>query len=618
MGNTTETEGNRTSVSSKWGPSYSSTQTRAFKNPGRLSYRNAALITLLHSPLLLNWIEEVHPARHSCGTTNMSLLCAMHHLIGFYWFGDMQRGTHEICMVRVWNKLLETTWTDVNPDKGHDIKDFLGAFFEQLTMEMKIDADKYWELQRIVRVCLKTHLVCKECGIETPAGDERLYLRASFPEINGQPPWYDVTEAIQHNLEQATLPWACDKCLRSNKHNGSTEPTLSTKHIEKLPQILFVDVAYYGHRGQLNGRLKVDDTLVISNELRYPGSPNEGAIRYELYSIIFHKKAATDDEYTSAVKGPGGKWAHVKTEFITDELTLDKLLDTADAQQLARILAYRRIPLNGMPSRPAVPKVPIQTAAIAPMPRQDQPSTPIAQVAGGSGVALEQVINLRDGIEWTVKQHLPLPVGVDRLLDLKGKARTQHAKFRLTFTSPETGEVLEGEAYISLTQKNKRKANVRDGPPKKRGRPLGSKTGTGIAKKKAEPKRAKTPDPPIVTVLGVPRPGEATLPKVVSSLVEESQRPDGTEESEPPIVVVLEGSSPDEEIEDEAADEAGASPVGKMDIDDQDSKAKGLTVPEGPTDIQPASTMLDDSDDDSEPVRPYARSARPMALVPKS
>ncbi|KAJ0423833.1 hypothetical protein BJY00DRAFT_26467 [Aspergillus carlsbadensis] len=564
MGHTTEKEGNRTSVSSKWGPSYSSTQTRAFKNLGRLSYRNATLITLLHSPLLLNWIEEVHPARHSCGTTNMSLLCAMHHLIGFYWFGDVQQNTHEICMERVWNKLLATAWSGVNLDKLQDIKDFLGAFFEQLTMEMKIDADKYWELQRIVQVCLKTRLVCKECEIETPAEDKRLLLRASFPEINGQPPWYDVAEAMQHNLEQATLPWACDKCLKSNKHNGSAEPTLSTKHIEKLPEILFVDVNYYGHRGQLNGRLNVEDTLVISNDLRYPGSPGEAAIRYELYSIIFHKISATDGEYTSAVKGPGGKWALVHTDFVTDELTLDKLLDTVDAQQLARILVYHRLPLNGIPSRPAVPKTPIQTVAIAPIAR-NQPSTPIAQVAGSSGVTLEQVINLRDGIEWTAKQHLPLPMGVDRLLDLKGKARTQRAKFRLTFTSSETGEVLEGEAYISLTQKNKRKANVRDGPPKKRGRPLGSKTGTSAAKKKAEPKRAKTPDPPVVTILGVPRPGEAVLPKVVSSPVEKSQRPDGTERSKAPILVLSEEPSPDEEIEHDAAD---AHPVEKMDTDD--------------------------------------------------
>ncbi|KAL2836484.1 hypothetical protein BJX68DRAFT_273476 [Aspergillus pseudodeflectus] len=547
----------------------------------------------------------------------MSLLCAMHHLIGFYWFGDMQHKTHEFCMERVWNKLLATTWSGANLDKPQDIKDFLGAFFEQLTMEIKIDADKYWELQRIVRVCLKTRLVCKECGIQTPAGDERLLLRASFPEINGQPPWYDVAEAIQHNMEQATLPWACDKCLKSNKHNGSAEPTLSTKHIEKLPEILFVDVAYYGHRGQLNGRLKLEETLTISNELRYPGSSGEGEIRYELYSIIFHKKSATEGEYASAVKGPGGKWALVDTNFVTDELTLDKLLDTADAQQLARILAYRRLPLNGTPSRPAVPKIPIQTAPIAPMARQNQPSTPIAQVAGGSGVNLEQVINLRDGIEWTVKQHLPLPVGVDRLLDLKGKARTQRAKFRLTFTSPETGEVLEGEAYISLTQKNKRKAKVRDGPPKKRGRPLGSKTGTGIAKKKAEPKRAKTPDPPIVTVLGVPRPGEAVLPKVINP-VEKPQRPDGTEGSEAPIVVASEEPSPDDEIEHDAADEAGAPLVEKMDTDDQDSEAKSPTEREGPMDIQPASIMLDDSDDDSEPVRPYARSARPETFIPES
>ncbi|KAL2836834.1 hypothetical protein BJY01DRAFT_251790 [Aspergillus pseudoustus] len=433
----------------------------------------------------------------------------------------MQKDTHEVCMERAWRKLLDTTWSEVNLNERQDVTCFLEAFFRQLSKEMKIDAIRYWELQQIVRVCHKTRVVCKDCGFENPLEDERKFLRASFPEINGQAPWYGVAEAIKHNLQQATLPWTCDGCLKSSKYNNTAEPRLTTKHIEKLPEILFVQVDHYGHHGHLNGRLRVEDTLVISKGLRYPGSPEEENICYELYSIIFRKQSATDGEYVTAAKGPGCKWALIKNDIVTDELTLDKLLDIVDAQQKARILAYRRLPLNGIPPKPAsepipVPSTPTHTAVISSIARPDGPCTPVWQGAPGCGVTLEQVINLRDGIEWTVNQRLPFPVGVDRLVELKGKARTQRAKVRLTFTSGGTGEVLEGEALVSLTQKKKRKANARDGPPKKRGRPLGSRTGSGVAKK-AEPARAKTPDPPLKLVY---RSTNSQFAQTISQLLE--------------------------------------------------------------------------------------------------
>ncbi|KAL2863588.1 uncharacterized protein BJX67DRAFT_254721 [Aspergillus lucknowensis] len=147
MESTAEEEGNRTSVPSKWGSAYSSAQTRAFKNLGILSYRNAVLM-ILHTPLLLNWIEEVHPKRHSCGTKNMSLLCALHHLIGFYWFGDPEKTTHETCMEWVWKRLVATTWSEVNLKERQDVPYFMGAFFKQLSKEMETDTDRSWELQR--------------------------------------------------------------------------------------------------------------------------------------------------------------------------------------------------------------------------------------------------------------------------------------------------------------------------------------------------------------------------------------------------------------------------------------------------------------------------------------
>ncbi|KAL2863589.1 uncharacterized protein BJX67DRAFT_254941 [Aspergillus lucknowensis] len=164
----------------------------------------------------------------------------------------------------------------------------------------------------------------------------------------------------------------------------------------------------------------------------------------------------------SAVKGSADKWALVNNESVVHELTLDKLLETVDARQRGCILAYRRLPLTGILLRPAanpatVPSNPMQGVLVTPMALEDGSNGSALQVVSGTGVLLEQAINLREGIEWTVKQHLPFPSGVSHLIELKGKARKQRAKFNLSLTSPATGEVLEGEVSISLAPKNRRK-----------------------------------------------------------------------------------------------------------------------------------------------------------------
>ncbi|KAL4868209.1 hypothetical protein BDV12DRAFT_197432 [Aspergillus spectabilis] len=318
---TTGEEGHRTSVPSKWANPSTNTQIRAFRNPGVLCYRNTAILMLLHTPLLANWIEEVHPKRHTCGTTDMNLLCAFHHLVGFYWFGDLEKDTHEICMDRIRKKLLATTWSNFNIDEPQEIRGFMEAVFGQLITEAKINAKRHSELQQYFRIGLRTRLVCRYCETESSVSVRKLFLNASFPES----------------------PSAAG--ITPSQSNGSAEPPSSTEHLDQLPEVLFVQVNHYGNQGQLTGKLDLKDTLTIPGSLHYPDSQEKQDVEYELYSVIFRGKDPLNNTlYFCAAKGPTGKWALVNNDFVVDELTLDKLLDMADDQQPAYILAYRRLP----------------------------------------------------------------------------------------------------------------------------------------------------------------------------------------------------------------------------------------------------------------------------------
>ncbi|KAL2825422.1 hypothetical protein BDW59DRAFT_161648 [Aspergillus cavernicola] len=591
---TIEEEGHRTLVPSKWGTSYTSTQTRAFKNPGNLCYRNTVLLQLLHTPLLLNWIEGVHPKKHSCGTTDMSLLCAIHHLLGFYWFGEVDKDTHEICMKRVWKKLLATTWSEVNPKELQDAARFMEALIKQLSNEMMINAEHYWELQRIFRVGLKTRLACKDCKTEMTLEDHKYLLHASFPEIVGHPPSYDVIQAIGHDLEKEVLPWTCEKCIISNTHNNSTELTLSTKHIDYLPEILLVHADYYGLGGQVNGDLKLEKALAIPADMHYLDSIEKKDVRYDLYSIVFSQRSSTgNDQYLCAVKGPTGKWALVDNDFVADEMTLDKLLEMMDTQQRGYILAYQRLPLNGLPRRAA--RSPAMKGAI--------PGTKQGNEIDGLGITLNQVIHLREGIEWTVQQRLPLPHGIKHLIELKGKARTHRAKFSLTFTSEETGEIFQGEANISLSRKNKKrdKASIATAT-KKRGRPAGSgKT----AKSEGIQKRASVASRP--STRGVLK---STTPKSSKgSKSKQDREPSRATVSKLPTPDSTEGSNLDQARE---SSKAAASMIPTPQSigspgPDQGRESNSARVPDI---TPPRSAVVSNFDKDSEPVRPPGKRQR--------
>lgn len=110
------------------------------------------------------------------------------------------------------------------------------------------------------------------------------------------------------------------------------------------------------------------------------------------------------------------------------------------------MLAYRRLPLNGQSMNREMPKSEIS-------------------------VLVKQTIYIRDGVEWTFHKCLPFPAEVGHLVKLKDRARVHRASFNVVLTSEATGEILEGEAAISLTPKKRKFDKAAAGPPKKRGRP---------------------------------------------------------------------------------------------------------------------------------------------------
>ncbi|BCS24768.1 uncharacterized protein APUU_41212A [Aspergillus puulaauensis] len=106
-------------------------QIMSFKNPGILEYRNAVILMLLHTSFLLNWAQEIHPARHKCDTSDMNLLCAFYSLATSYWHGDISQDTHNTRMVRVWAKLCNATWTAGDVYRRQGPWRFMEAYFRQ-------------------------------------------------------------------------------------------------------------------------------------------------------------------------------------------------------------------------------------------------------------------------------------------------------------------------------------------------------------------------------------------------------------------------------------------------------------------------------------------------------
>ncbi|KAL4786691.1 hypothetical protein BJX76DRAFT_81352 [Aspergillus varians] len=436
----------------------------------------------------------MHPMTHKCDGEGFSLLCAFHRLATFYWHGDINLDTHETHMERVWKKLCGTTWSNVNVYHRQDARRFIKAFFGQLEEELKNDRERYAELEQFFRVGFRIRRACKSCEKESLFREQKLSLSASFREAIpfDQPPLYEVPEAIDHHLHLGTpVEWVCENCNRSNQIKSAIKPSTSTTHIDHLPEVLFVPVDHRDQRQRVAGKLKIEDTMTIPAGWQDDSIPGKQDVRYELYSILFHYNITLnadkdingisilkDDWDVCAVKEPTNKWALVKSGSVEIGLALDQLLGIVhkvERKHRAYVLAYRRLPFNGEASKPN----------------------------NDLSVLVKQTLYIRDGVEWTFHKRVPFPSGIDHLVELKGKARTHRAKFHVVLTSAMTGEVLEGEANISLAPRKRKYDEEPATPPKKRGRPP-----------KPE-KAAKSND--VTKASTTPRPGKAAVSTAPSS-----------------------------------------------------------------------------------------------------
>lgn len=179
-----------------------------------LEYRNFVILMLLHTPLLLNWVQEIHPARHRCDTSDMSLLCAFYHLATSYWHGDISQDTHNTDMERVWASLCSTTWSAVSVYSRQDPWRFMEAFFGQLEEELKDKDETIKNLQHFFGVGLRTRQICGICAEGSSEEERMLCLNASFrcriPLM--QPALYTVAEAINNHHFQfgEASGWTCN------------------------------------------------------------------------------------------------------------------------------------------------------------------------------------------------------------------------------------------------------------------------------------------------------------------------------------------------------------------------------------------------------------------------
>lgn len=279
--------------------------------------------------------------------------------------------------------------------------------------------------------------------------------------------------------------------------------------------ILFVQVNRYKGSEKLVDEIEVQEELVIPDSILDDSVKGQGKIGYELYAVIFHIGATiASGHYTAAVKGPSRQWMMTNDEDVTPTQTLNESMSSrAGGKKNAYILAYRRVESqsNSADSNTG------SSAAVAPSSPKASgtgqgsatSANPIAESSKASnsgkgsvkgGVQMKATIELIGRpIQWTINQQLVLDPDKGALVALESKARTQRATLQLTFTSEETGEVLEGQVTMSLkprkVQKPKRApSKTADTKDSGAGTKKATDTASGkAAKPKGVTKKASSP-----------------------------------------------------------------------------------------------------------------------------
>lgn len=104
---------------------------RGFKRPGTLCFRNVAILLLLHTSSIFNWLH-VHMEWHNpdCPTPQECVLCLLYELFEAYWSEDRARKGHERWIFALW-EIVVRYFPDFKNGQ-HDASEFLETMLKML------------------------------------------------------------------------------------------------------------------------------------------------------------------------------------------------------------------------------------------------------------------------------------------------------------------------------------------------------------------------------------------------------------------------------------------------------------------------------------------------------
>lgn len=97
-----------------------------------MCYRNSALIFLLCSPVLVNWLAS-HYGDKGCEIP--CIRCQLHCLAVSFWQGVCDGKEKETALSRVWRTLLRGRWEKKNIERQQDVREFIEGLFGQIRDE---------------------------------------------------------------------------------------------------------------------------------------------------------------------------------------------------------------------------------------------------------------------------------------------------------------------------------------------------------------------------------------------------------------------------------------------------------------------------------------------------
>ncbi|KAK2755678.1 hypothetical protein FQN54_005827 [Arachnomyces sp. PD_36] len=309
---------------------------RGFLNPGNLCYRNSALLTLLHAPVLVNWVL-LHPEQ-SCAI-DYCIRCFLRVLFEEYWLHRESKLALENQLHCFSSTLNLDHWKPDSQDRQQDVWDYLTCIMQTLNMQMQ-SSGKPNAVPYLFQAEVEYQKTCDNCkAIEKNQPDHIYSLGAAInhdTKLERAISWY------MSNPEDR-IKWTCKSCRTPNH-------TARRCVIRDAPEILFVHVNRFEERGgrepkKLNAKIQFEESLDITEYLRggSEGVPDVGS-RYELFAAIYHNGRSTSHgHYFTYTRGPTGEWSRINNETV-HKATFKDVSGAQTKDNCVYVLAYHRAP----------------------------------------------------------------------------------------------------------------------------------------------------------------------------------------------------------------------------------------------------------------------------------